>query len=317
MGKVVHVAPGRERHVIRRFVMNVWHKQGFRQLAQEYSSHLPSIAEAQKLGFSESYKRMMTPDAQRVSKRLLQRLLCLVNWRWGARPRISGSVDVMHWLAILRHASHPSKAVDQAVRKSSLAVVQYIEGVLQGLLAGLPISHAIQCRKRLCSFITDAFREMKRHISNVSSEVLAHGLSCLQNLQATRLDREHFSTEQNHLIDGNIAHFEGVVQRLQNPVKLAKASGVRVVENAWSPVSDVDKHCGSYRQEKPAASPSLVSTLWARLLTSLFVQPTEQGENGARVAPLPATCGVRPDPRPGMKRSRTHAQSRHFPRPCQ
>lgn len=256
MGKAVHVAAGRERYVIRRFVRNVWQKQGFRQLAQEYCAHLPPLAEAQRLSILEYRARMMTPDAQRVSKRLLQRLLCLANWSWGKHPMISGSVDVFHWFAILRHASHPLQAVDQAARSSSLALVQYVDKVLQGLRAGLPVSSAIQPRKRLSSLVTEALRDLKRHITNNWGEELTHAQSCLERLQEARMDPKHLSPEQGLIVDSNIAHFEHTVQRLQQPSKPARASSVRVVEKSWPPASsEVDQYCGRYRQEPPRDGP--------------------------------------------------------------
>lgn len=148
------VPPGRERYVIRRFVRNVWQKESWYKIAEEYSSVMPSLAVAQRLHNTEYHQMLQDPKVQRISQLLLQRLICMTNWstrEQGYKRKIQGKVTVAVWMTVLKCAAHPRPQADdneKALCKSSLALAQFVEGFIQRLRSGLPVSVAIQCRKR-------------------------------------------------------------------------------------------------------------------------------------------------------------------------
>lgn len=316
MGRGKPVSPGRGRGVIRRFVRNVWQKNSFRQLAQDYSSSLPSLAAARKLDVLAFHNVLLHPDVQRVSARLLRRLLCLANWSTPGQDHvrlISGHVSLAIWRAILRYASHPPRqahASGQAVSKSSLALVQYVEDFVQGLCSGLSVSVAMQSRKKLSFVVAQALRDLKRLDSDNSKDNLAHALQSLEGLQRTRFDRGLFSAEQNHIIDCNIAHLEQCVQGLQ-PAPHRTFDGPCLVSGLDTPSDpsgsghtlpsispEIDEYCQNLREtwgnERIAhemllcplhrthdllgsQSPAVPSTTWVRVSRELMGCPPTGG----------------------------------------
>jgi hypothetical protein len=87
------------RNLLLIFVIRVYRPLCCKFITSRFCTQGPSLQESMALPYEELSLKLRTPTLMKVSNKMFQRVVRLLNWNRAGNPRISGKVDVRIFLS--------------------------------------------------------------------------------------------------------------------------------------------------------------------------------------------------------------------------